>query len=138
MKLYKANNVNPAAGCFPMVLQLLILIPLYRSILGLGETMADSTFLWIGTLTSGSLATPDIAIVILNALAMIAQTYITQKTSASSQNNMVMWIMPIFIVFIGFQLPSGVLLYWLTSTLFTGVQQFLLSREPAVKGATEK
>src|SRR6056297_746615 len=81
MKLYKANNVNPAAGCFPMVLQLLILIPLYRSILGLGETMADSTFLWIGTLTSGSLATPDIAIVILNALAMIAQTYITQKTS---------------------------------------------------------
>jgi len=138
MKLYKANNVNPAAGCFPMVLQLLILIPLYRSILGLGETMADSTFLWIGTLTSGSLATPDIAIVILNALAMIAQTYITQKTSASSQNNMVMWIMPIFIVFIGFQLPSGVLLYWLTSTLFTGAQQFLLSREPAVKGATEK
>lgn len=137
MKLYKENNVNPAAGCLPMILQLLILIPLYRSILGMNETLANSTFLWIGTLTDGSLATPDIAMVIINALAMIAQTYITQKMSGSGQQNKMMWIMPLFIVFIGFQLPSGVLLYWLTSTVFTGIQQYILSKEPKAEEVVE-
>lgn len=138
MKIYKENNVNPAAGCLPMVLQLLIIIPLYRSILGLGERMAESSFLWIGNLTAGSLAEPDIALVIINGLAMVAQTIISQKYTAAGQgqNNMIMWIMPVMIIFIGFQLPSGVLLYWLVSTVFTVVQQYLIYRDPEMKGVT--
>ncbi|RCW41463.1 MULTISPECIES: YidC/Oxa1 family membrane protein insertase [unclassified Halanaerobium] len=139
MDLYKKHNINPAAGCLPMILQLIILIPLYRSILAMGPTMQSSTFLWIGTLTSGSLAEPDVAIVILNAVVMIGQTYLTQKMSGSGQKgNMMMWIMPLFIVFIGFQLPAGVLLYWFTSTLFTVVQQYILANEPSkIKEAAE-
>src|SRR6056297_2886401 len=84
MKLYKENNVNPAAGCLPMILQLAILIPLYRSIYGLGDILSESSFLWIGNLTNGSLAEPDVAIVIINALAMFGQTYITQKMQGNS------------------------------------------------------
>ena len=45
MKLYQENDVNPAAGCLPMILQLVILIPLYRSILSLQEVMGESVFL---------------------------------------------------------------------------------------------
>lgn len=139
MKLYQENNVNPASGCLPMILQLLIIIPLYRSILGLKEVMAESTFLWIGNITSGSLATPDITLVIINGLAMVGQTYLTQKfTGNSGQNNMIMWLMPLMIIFIGFQLPSGVLLYWLTSTIFTAVQQYVIYRDPEMKGVVEK
>lgn len=140
MKLYQENNVNPTAGCLPMILQLLIIIPLYRSILGLKDVMGEAGFLWIGTLTGGSLAEPDIALVIINGLAMVGQTMITQKFSgnAGSQNNMVMWVMPIMIIFIGFQLPAGVLLYWLTSTVFTAVEQFIIYRDPEMKGVVEK
>jgi len=136
MKLYKEKNINPAAGCLPMILQLVILIPLYRAIYGMGEILGESTFLWIGNLTNGSLADPDITIVIINALAMVGQTYITQKMQGSSnkQQNYMMWIMPVFILFIGFRLPSGLLLYWLTSTIFTAVQQYLLTREPEIEG----
>lgn len=136
MKLYKENNVNPAAGCLPMILQLAILIPLYRAIYGMGEILGDSTFLWIGNLTGGSLAEPDVAIVIINALAMVGQTYITQNMQGSSggQQKYMMWIMPVFILFIGFRLPSGLLLYWLTSTVFTAVQQYLLTKEPETEG----
>ena len=139
MDLYKKHNINPAAGCLPMILQLIILIPLYRSILAMETIMQSSTFLWIGTLTNGSLAEPDVAIVILNAIVMIGQTYLTQKMSGSGQKgNMMMWIMPLFIVFIGFQLPAGVLLYWFTSTLFTVVQQYILANEPSkIKEAAE-
>ena len=138
MKLYQENDVNPAAGCLPMVLQLVILIPLYRAILSLQGVMGDATFLWIGRLTDGSLAQPDPALVIINGLAMVGQTYITQQINGSGgQGNKMMWIMPIFIVFIGFQLPSGLLLYWLTSTLFTGIQQFLISGDSGTKEATK-
>lgn len=137
MKLYQENDVNPAAGCLPMILQLVILIPLYRAILSLQGVMGDATFLWIGRLTDGSLAQPDPALVIINGLAMVGQTYITQKISGSGgQGSTMMWIMPIFIVFIGFQLPSGLLLYWLTSTIFTAIQQFLISNDSGVKEAT--
>ncbi|MGM0437694.1 MAG: YidC/Oxa1 family membrane protein insertase [Bacillota bacterium] len=137
MKLYQENDVNPAAGCLPMILQLVILIPLYRAILSLQGVMGDATFLWIGRLTEGSLAQPDPALVIINGLAMVGQTYITQKISGSGgQGSKMMWIMPIFIVFIGFQLPSGLLLYWLTSTIFTGIQQFVISGDSGAKEAT--
>lgn len=140
MDLYKENNVNPAAGCLPMIFQLAILIPLYRAILSLSDILNETSFLWIGTLTNGSLAEPDVAIVIVNALAMIAQTYVTQKMQAggNKQSNMIMWIMPVFIIFIGFQLPSGILLYWFTSTVFTAIQQYVISNEPANKEAVEQ
>ena len=140
MDLYKENNVNPAAGCLPMIFQLAILIPLYRAILSLSDILNETSFLWIGTLTNGSLAEPDVAIVIVNALAMIAQTYVTQKmqSGGNKQSNMILWIMPAFIIFIGFQLPSGILLYWFTSTVFTAVQQYIISKEPANKEAVEQ
>jgi YidC/Oxa1 family membrane protein insertase len=138
MKLYQEHGVNPAAGCLPMILQLVILIPLYRAILSLKSVMGAANFLWIGTITGGSLAQPDIALVIINAIAMGGQTYITQKMSGGDgQGSKMMWIMPAFILFIGLQLPSGLLLYWLTSTIFTGVQQFMVSRDNEVKEAAE-
>jgi len=139
MKLYKEHGVNPAAGCLPMILQLAILIPLYRTIFALGEKMATESFLWIGTLTSGSLAEPDVAIVLLNAVVMFGQTYMTQQISGGGQkSNKMMYLMPLFIIFIGFRLPAGVLLYWFTSTIFTVAQQYILSKEPSkIKGASE-
>jgi YidC/Oxa1 family membrane protein insertase len=71
---------------------------------------------------------------------MIAQTYVTQKmqSGGNKQSNMIMWIMPVFIIFIGFQLPSGILLYWFTSTVFTAIQQYVISNEPANKEAVEQ
>lgn len=130
MDLYKEHNVNPAAGCLPMIFQLAILIPLYRAILSLSDVLNDASFLWIGTLTNGSLAEPDVAIVLVNAVAMIGQTYVTQKMQGGGgKNSMIMWIMPAFIIFIGFQLPSGILLYWFTSTVFTAIQQYVISKE---------
>ncbi|MCG8514964.1 MAG: YidC/Oxa1 family membrane protein insertase [Halanaerobiales bacterium] len=131
MKLYKDNNVNPAAGCLPMILTFLIIIPLYRAILNLD--MGDSSFLWIDTL-----AEPDIALVIINGLAMVAQTFISQKyTAPGGQSNLMLWIMPIMIIFVGFSLPAGVLIYWLISTVFTVVQQVLINRDPDLKGVSE-
>lgn len=137
MKLYQEHNVNPVAGCLPMILQLFILIPLYRAILAMSETFGDAAFLWIGRLTDGSLAEPDIPLVIITGLVMLAQTKITQSISGGGggKSGMMMWIMPIMIIFIGFQLPAGIMVYWVTSTLFSVIQQYLLSKETETESA---
>ncbi|MGM0420029.1 MAG: YidC/Oxa1 family membrane protein insertase [Bacillota bacterium] len=137
MKLYQEHNVNPVAGCLPMILQLFILIPLYRAILAMSETFGDAAFLWIGRLTEGSLAEPDIPLVIITGLVMLAQTKITQSISGGGggKSGMMMWIMPIMIIFIGFQLPAGIMVYWVTSTLFSVIQQYLLSKETETESA---
>ena len=132
MKLYKENNVNPLAGCLPMILQLAILIPLYRAILGMEEIMAEVQFLWID-----SLAEPDPALVIINALAMVVQTYIMQSVRGGAANSKMMWIMPVFILFIGFQLPAGILIYWFTTTILTGLQQYLISQDSETNDVKE-
>ncbi|MFW5788278.1 MAG: YidC/Oxa1 family membrane protein insertase, partial [Halanaerobiales bacterium] len=86
-----------------------------------------------------SLADPDPVIVVINALAMVGQTYITQSVSGGQgKNNRMMWIMPVFILFIGFQIPSGILIYWFTSTIFTGIQQYILSQESGTKEAVQE
>ncbi len=135
MKLYQENNVNPLAGCLPLIVQMAIIIPLYRAILQLSETVPefeDSVFLWIGRLTDGSLAERDIALVILTGLVMLVQSKITQSFSGGGggKASMMMWFMPIFIIFIGFQLPAAVMLYLFTSTIFMVFQQYYVKREP--------
>lgn len=130
-KLYQEKGVNPAAGCLPMIITMIIIFPLYRAIYGLD--MAQASFLWIS-----NLAEPDVILVILNGIATLGQTYITTKLSGNTnQNSMMMWMMPIFIIFIGFSLPAGVLIYWFTQSALTALQQYIIEKEP-VKGVTEK
>jgi len=141
MKLYQENNVNPIAGCLPMILQMAIIIPLYRTILAMSDAFGDEVFLWIGRITEGSLAEPDIPLVILNGLVMVIQTKFTSGMSGGDgKASMMMWIMPIMVVFIGFSLPAGIMIYWLTSTVIIVGQHFFIHRqdeepETAVKEA---
>ncbi len=140
MELYQEHNVNPIAGCLPMILQMFIIIPLYRTILAMSDAFGDEVFLWIGRITEGSLAEPDIALVLLNGVVMVLQTKFTSGMSGGGKGSMMMWIMPVMVVFIGFSLPAGIMIYWLTSTIIIVTQHFFIHRqdeepETAVKEA---
>ncbi|MFW6268826.1 MAG: YidC/Oxa1 family membrane protein insertase [Bacillota bacterium] len=129
MELYKENNVNPLAGCLPLILQMAILIPLFHTIRDMG---IEEGFLWIETLSES-----DVPLVLLNAGAVFLQSYLTQKNSGGEKaGGMMMWIMPLFILLIGFQLPAGVLIYFVTSTLIHALQHYKLSQE-SDEGAVE-
>ncbi|MFW6030821.1 MAG: YidC/Oxa1 family membrane protein insertase [Halanaerobiales bacterium] len=122
MKLYSEHGANPLGGCFPLILSMIIIIPLFRSIQNMD--MAGTTFLWVQNLSE-----PDIILVLLNGVAMAAQTYIPSKTSggAATQNNLMMWGMPIFIVVISLNFPAGVLIYWVTQTILHSAQQYYIN-----------
>lgn len=125
MKLYQERGINPAAGCLPMILTLIIIFPLYRAIYALD--LSQTSFLWMK-----SLSEPDIILVIINGIATLGQTYLTTKMSGSTaQTGATLWMMPIMIIAISFRFPAGVLVYWITQTVLTVLQQFLMKKKPA-------
>lgn len=133
MELYKEKGINPAAGCLPLLLQMPLLIALYQSIRGLAE-LEHASFLWLDSLTQ----TGDIALIAATGLVSFGQSFLQQKMTSGNapgnQNSMMMFMMPLIIIFIGRSLPAGVLLYWFTSTLVMTIQQLLNYREPVSKG----
>lgn len=156
MELYKKEKINPFSGCLPLLIQLPIIIALYRVFWG-GLDPAKLNLLYdfvsfpgkINSIFLGflNLANPNIFLAILVGIFQFIQIKIisqNQKTSkkkggnfAEEMQKQMQYFMPLFIVLILWRLPSALGLYFLTTTLFTIVQQYIIvkrdyaSREPA-------
>jgi len=144
MELYKRYKVNPMGGCLPMVLQMPVFIALYNT-LSRSVELKNATFLWIKDLSMPDaffhLGSPipflGSAINLLPILmigAMILQQKISQSTTGASQSEqqkMIANIMPVMFGFIFYSLPSGLVLYWLTSTIVTSFMQFFMFKKAA-------
>ena len=163
MKLYKENNVNPAAGCLPLLVQLPILILLFNvltnfkfggvSFFGVGledsvlSTMGQAVGLGgkapgIMALLSGIAANPagllKIAVYGPNLLLLVLigiLTWLQQHLSAGTNPQMAFmnWFMPVFLTFICLNLPGGVLLYWGVSSLMSVFQQWRVVKTTEVE-----
>ncbi|WP_041608308.1 YidC/Oxa1 family membrane protein insertase [Halobacteroides halobius] len=124
MELYQKHQVNPASGCLPLLVQMPILFGLFRGLRGWQELTGQS-FLMVPDLSD-----PYLPLVVLTGLTMLGQSLLTQKLSGNdAANNKMLLFMPLLIVFIGYSLPSGVLLYWFTSNLIMTIQQYFLYTE---------
>ena len=152
MALYQKEKVNPFGGCLPLLIQLPILIALYRVFWkGLQpETMdflysfvpnpgvIDSTFLGMINLAEAS--------ILLAIVAGISQFFQTKmlmprmKQSVSQGGQMaqfsgmmqkqMLYFFPILTVFILWRLPSAIGIYWIVTALFTVLQQYLVMKKP--------
>lgn len=135
MKLYQTNQVNPLAGCLPLIVQMPIFIALYNSIYtnanirGNAELgIEESTFLWL------KLGESD-PYYILPIIAAI--TTFIQSKMMSSQQPMVgpmkglMYIFPVMIFVMALSFPAALPLYWIYSNIYTIVQNyFMYNRSP--------
>jgi YidC/Oxa1 family membrane protein insertase len=141
MELYRRYKVNPMGGCLPMVLQMPVFIALYNT-LSRSVELKNAPFLWIKDLSMPDaffhlganiplLGSTINLLPILMIGAMILQQKISQSTTGSTQSEqqkLIANIMPVMFGFIFYSLPSGLVLYWLTSTLVTSSMQFLMYR----------
>ncbi len=144
MELYRRYKVNPMGGCLPMILQMPVFIALYNT-LSRSVELKNAHFLWIRDLSMPDAFFPlgfnipllGSAINLLPILmigAMILQQKISQSTTGSSQTEqqkLIANIMPVMFGFIFYSLPSGLVLYWLTSTLVTSSMQFFMFKKAA-------
>ncbi|MBD1379860.1 YidC family membrane integrase SpoIIIJ [Metabacillus arenae] len=139
MALFQKNGVNPLAGCFPLLVQMPILIGFYHAIMRTQE-IANHNFLWF------DLGERD-PFFILPIVAGIT-TFIQQKMMMAGTANqnpqmaMMLYIMPIMIVVFAISFPAALSLYWVVGNLFMIAQTFFIHgsktkvTEPA--GGTKK
>jgi len=147
MDLYKKEKINPFSGFLPLIIQLPILIGLYRVFWkGFDEAQLGSLYGFISNpghidttfLGIMDLAQASIVLAILTGIAQFFQSKMmstNQKKSAGSSDmsqmmqKQMLYFFPLFTVFVLWRLPAAVALYWLTTTLFTIVQQYIILKK---------
>jgi YidC/Oxa1 family membrane protein insertase len=149
MEYYKKEGVNPLSGvmgCFPVLLQMPIFISLFN-VLGRSVELKGAPFvLWIH-----DLARPDVVYeafkvpylfplgVTILPFFMSATMYFQMKASVKDPNQKFMiWMMPVMMFVFSCSFPSGLVLYWTVSNLFTiGQTYFYTNRlKPAAAKAS--
>ncbi len=147
MQLYKDEKVNPMAGCLPMLVQSPVFIALYQ---GLSHTISlrgQPFVAWITDLSQPDAITTlpfslpflgsDLNVLpILMSVAMYFQTKLTPSSGAGGQMAAMNTMMPLFMIFIFYNMPSGLVLYWLVNTILQGYQTWQIHKTaPGSEGA---
>jgi YidC/Oxa1 family membrane protein insertase len=132
MAFYKKNNVNPLAGCLPLLLQMPIFFALFQLLRDLGVKVLGAgsqtiyKFLWM------DLRTPDpfYILVILMVGTMILTSKMTQTdmTKTGISNTMMTYLLPVVFGFISIRLQSGILIYWVTTNIWSIGQQYFVNK----------
>ena len=126
MELYKEHKVNPLGGCLPLLIQLPILIALF-GVLRNGIIPQDSSFLWLKL----SDKDPYDILPILNGAVSFFQQKLMGSADSNPQMKNMMYIFPIMMIMISYKMPSGLQLYWLTSSILAVVQQYFIMKKGA-------
>ncbi len=116
---------NPLGGCLPLLLQMPFLFALYRAIT-ISLDFRQATFLWLPDLSAGD---PYHILEFLMSGTMIVLQLITPAPSADPLQRKMMAIgMPLFMLYVLWGAPSGLLLYWLVGNIVGFSQQFIINR----------
>ncbi len=131
MELYRAEGINPLGGCLPILLQIPVFIALYQT-LESAVQLRQQSFAWIADLSQ-----PDVVAVVFGlsihplaiamTLLMLLQQLLTPMSVDGMQRRM-MLLMPVVMLFVLYNLPAGLTLYWTVSSIFS-IGQMLLQRK---------
>jgi YidC/Oxa1 family membrane protein insertase len=123
LELYRKHKINPlgAAGCLPVLIQMPVFIALFNVLKGAIE-LRFARFLWIKDLSMPEGLLADVLPIPLNILPIIMTitSYIQQKVTPSTndpQQKQMMFFMPVFFLFLLYNMASGLVLYWTVSQL---------------------
>ena len=146
-QLHLMKEANPLGGCLPLLIQMPFLFALYSAIT-ISIDFRQATFLWIPDLSG-----PEPYLLyfvrilpILFAASMITLQLLTPQPSADPLQRKMMAIgMPLFMLYILWSAPAGLLLYWLVGNIVGFLQQFIINRmtkeeepPPEIKGSKNK
>ena len=139
MELYRTEKVNPLGGCLPILLQIPVFLALY-SALDAAVELRHVSFLWATDLTKPDLVGPAFLfgygihplILIMTAL-MVWQQKMTPAAGMDPIQQKMMMAMPVVMLIMLYNLPSGLTLYWTVSQIFSIIQmkysQYLAKKE---------
>ena len=130
MKFYRENQINPAASCLPLVAQLPVFFALYFVLREFSKHPPAGSLSWLHIV-------PNIAdhanahwsgylLLVIYAASQVSSTYFMSATMDKTQRYLMM-VLPIFFITFLLQFPMGLVIYWVTTNLWT-VGQGLVTR----------
>ncbi len=144
MELYRVNNINPAAGCLPMFIQIPVFFSLYKVLYISLELRQAPFYGWIHDLSApdptsvftlfGALNWPIPEVLNIGVwplamgLTMVLQQMLNPKIPDQTQRT-ILTLMPIIMTFLLGHLASGLVIYWTWSNLLSMAQQYALKFE---------
>lgn len=155
MAIYKEHKTNPLGGCLPLIVQLIVLIAIYRVIINISNAgfTINPADLYSFITSPGSvnhlflgfvdLTKPNYVLAVMSALAQYYQTKMLFKSQeglkvpekasdepdfATIMNKQMLYLGPAITLFIGITFPAALALYWFFSTLFMIFQQAVIFR----------
>ena len=149
MAYYQKQGINPMApllGCFPMLLQMPVFISLFN-VLGRAVELHEMPFFgWITDLSRPDVILPALKIPFLFPVGftilpffMAGTMWMQMKMTIKDPNQKaIVWLMPIMMFVFSCSFPSGLVLYWTISNLFTIAQTKIFGTVPPPKFDTSK
>jgi YidC/Oxa1 family membrane protein insertase len=140
MKFYRENNINPAASCLPLLAQFPIFISLFYVLKNFSHHVpvgSDLSWLYIVPDISAKVTShwSGYLLLVIYAGSQVASTYFMSATMDKTQR-WIMMVLPIAFLPVISRFPTGLVLYWMTTNLWT-VGQGLVTRRLAPKPTLE-
>ena len=158
MKFYREHKINPLASCLPLLLQLPVFISLfymlrtdlkkhiclsslegrYHRSHGSHETLNhfiehhscgthDAKFLFLHDITTKATGVALVVLIVVYVGSQVASTLVATATADANQRRLMLFL-PIVFVIILYRYPAGLLVYWITTNLWTIGQQLVIRR----------
>lgn len=129
MRLYQEYQINPAAGCLPLLIQIPIFFGLYAAVSDISR--GGGSFLWIDNLAT---ADPYKILPIMAGVFQFIQTKMMRPANApkvtdpqQAMMNTMMNFMPLMVVVFGWTFAAGAVLYWATQSVYSVIQQWFIT-----------
>ena len=130
MRFYKENKVNPLASCIPLLAQLPVFITLFfvlKNELADDIGPGEASFLFINDLTAKATGSELIVLLVLYVGTQLISGLVMSITADKSQRMLLFALPLIFVPFI-LSFPAGLILYWITTNVWTIGQQLVIQK----------
>ena len=149
MALYREHKVNPLGGCLPLLIQLPFLFAIYRAFsVGLDPKSLSALYPFVqnpGTIRDVSLGFINLSqrnpiLAIGAGLFQFIQSKLSvgvsspqaksgPKDTTQIMNRQMLYFFPIMVIIISWSLPTGLVIYWLVTTLFSIGEQLFINKK---------
>ena len=143
MAFYKENQINPLASCFPLLLQLPVFLALFYLLQSdefQDQVLASPPegWLFIPDLTEKATGAVLITLIVIYIVTQLGAGLV-MAASADRTQRMIMFGLPLIIVPFIINFPAGLIVYWITTNVWTVGQQYVVKRvaPPPAKATPE-
>ncbi|HZG35771.1 MAG TPA: YidC/Oxa1 family membrane protein insertase [Gaiellaceae bacterium] len=133
MQFYKENQINPAASCLPILAQIPVFIGLFFVLKGFEREIlprfpaSDLDWLSLVTITENTKVGWGPLLIVAYAVSQLTSTFLMSTTMQPAQRAL-MLVLPIAFIPFVLNFPSGLMIYWLTTNLWTTGQGLITRR----------